>query len=772
MSIGTKISLKDSIATRMLLVILGLYLLVAITVTLSHVWMEYRYQKKNIIQDLGDIEQAFQNGLAVSLWGLDEQALKASVEGMLRIPTLVGVEISNAEKITIAIGGIVTQQNKTGEIGLHVNLSGCSDEDKTVHEDKLYKLEMFQRKFLITHNLEGENLLLGQTTIYSNSSVIYRRMKLQAVMLSFNVLLTLFTFSIALLWVINRYLRKPLEVLTNATENISLKNLGSFSIDAKTSRRNEIRVLEESMTSMVTNLHGAILKRDESEASLRQSEKRLTTIFNSSPDPIVVYNNQGYPEFINNAFNECFDWHLDELTNKNIPFVPKDQKEITKLKLKELYQSGDPVRFETTRLSKHGEVIDILLSAAVIKNIEGVNNGLVVNLKDITARKKLEAQLQQSQKMEAIGTLAGGIAHDFNNILFPILGHSEMLLQDIPENSPFKHGLHQIYKGALRASELVKQILTFSRHKTGELQLMKIQPIIKEALKLIRSTIPTTIEIKYDINPNCGRIKADPTQIHQIVMNLTTNAFHSMEKTGGELKVTLKEIELGEYDIITPEMEPGVYACLTVADTGMGIKKELTEKIFDPFFTTKETGKGTGMGLSVIHGIVKSMCGAIQVYSEPSRGSEFHVYLPVVKSLSQKQDIHQTKEPIQVGIEHILLVDDEDMVTTVVKEMLERLGYQVTSYTSSIEALKAFRINYDTFDLVITDMQMPNMPGNKLAIELTKIRPGIPILLCTGFSETMSEEKAASIGIKGFLLKPIEMKDLSQKIREVLDKKI
>ncbi|MBU0464621.1 MAG: response regulator [Proteobacteria bacterium] len=370
--------------------------------------------------------------------------------------------------------------------------------------------------------------------------------------------------------------------------------------------------------------------------------------------------------------------------------------------------------------------------------------------------------------MESIGTLAGGIAHDFNNILFPILGYAEMLLEDIPEDSPFKDSLKGIYTSALRAKGLVKQILTFSRQDTNELKLMKMQPVVKEALKLIRSTIPTTIEIKQDINADCGVIKADPTQIHQIVMNLATNAYHAMEETGGDLKVSLKEMEFGILDLINPNMAPGIYACLIVSDTGVGMDKSLTDKIFDPFFTTKAIGKGTGMGLSVVHGIVTAMGGAIHVYSEPGKGTQFHVYLPVGKSLSEKQ-VTNSKTQIQGGTEQVLLVDDEEAILTMEKRMLERLGYQVTSRTSSLEALEAFRASPDKFDLVITDMAMPNMPGDKLSAELIKIRYDIPILLCTGFSETMSEEKALSLGIKGFLFKPIVIKDLAHKIREVLD---
>jgi PAS domain S-box-containing protein len=385
-------------------------------------------------------------------------------------------------------------------------------------------------------------------------------------------------------------------------------------------------------------------------------------------------------------------------------------------------------------------------------------------------KEKLKSKLVQAQKMEAIGTLAGGIAHDFNNILFPIMGHTEMLLGDVPGDSPFKNSLNSIYTGALRARDLVKQILTFSRQERSELKLIKIKPVVMETLKFIRSSIPATIDIKQDIDTDCGVIKADPTQIHQIVMNLTTNAYHAMEKTGGELKVSLKEIELSEYDLITPDMTPGAYACLTVADTGAGMDTNLTGKIFNPFFTTKEKGKGTGMGLSVVHGIVNGMGGTIHVYSEPGKGSKFHVYIPMEKGSFEKQVI-SSKAEIPGGTEQILLVDDENDIITMERQILERLGYRVTSRTSSIEALEAFRANPDRFDLIITDMAMPNMPGDKLSAELVKICPDIPILLCTGFSENMSEEQATSLGIKGFLLKPIVMKDLAQKIREVLDER-
>jgi len=511
-----------------------------------------------------------------------------------------------------------------------------------------------------------------------------------------------------------------------------------------------------------------ITERVQANEGLRKSEEKFRTLFHTSPNAITLTSAEnGVYIDVNDGFTKMLGYSKEDVIGKtsaelNIWNDFKD-RELLASGLKKYGLVDD---LEADFKGKNGQIKSGIMSAHLL-NIENKNIIFAIT-RNVTEQRKLESQLQQSQRMESIGTLAGGIAHDFNNILSPIVGYTEMVLLDTPEDSPVRDSLNQVYTSALRAKDLVNQILTFSRQDSSELMLMKMQPIVKEALKLIRSTISTTIEIIQDINPDCGVVKADPTQIHQIVMNLATNAYHAMEETGGELKVSLKEVELGEYDIITPDMTPGVYACLIVADTGVGMDKILTNKIFDPFFTTKEVGKGTGMGLSVVHGIVISMGGTIHVYSEPGKGTQFHVYLPVIKSAAEKPKI-QTQVPIQGGTEQILLVDDEEAILSMEKRMLERLGYQVTSRTSSLEALEAFRSNPDKFDMIITDMAMPNMPGDKLSVELIKIRPDIPVLLCTGFSEAMSVEKAASLGIKGFLMKPIIMKDLAQKIREVLD---
>ena len=512
----------------------------------------------------------------------------------------------------------------------------------------------------------------------------------------------------------------------------------------------------------------------QSESALRQTLESHSTTLKAIGDAVISTDAGGLVTLMNPVAESLTGRQEEESLGKPLEevfcIINAGNREKVVNPVEKVLKDGLTVGLanHTILISKDGKEYRISDSAAPIKDSDGRLIGVVLVFRDISHEIEMEEKLSQAQKMESIGTLAGGIAHDFNNILFPIIGHAEMLLDDLPEDGSIQNSLNQIYTSALRARELVKQILAFSRQEKNELKLMKMQPIIKEAMKLIRSTIPTTINITQNLQSDCRPVSADPTQIHQIVMNLATNAYHAMEENSGELKVNLKEIELSEHDLISPDMSPGLYACLSIADTGMGMNKDVMDRIFDPFFTTKEKGKGTGMGLSVVHGIVKQMNGEIQVYSEPGKGTEFHIYLPIVKTDFKTQET-RTNEPIQGGTESILLIDDEEGIITIEKLALERLGYQVTSRTSSLEALEAFRFDPKKFDLVITDKAMPNMPGEKLVVELIKIRHDIPILLFTGFSESMSEEKIKSLGIKGLLLKPIIIKDLAKKIRETLD---
>lgn len=383
-------------------------------------------------------------------------------------------------------------------------------------------------------------------------------------------------------------------------------------------------------------------------------------------------------------------------------------------------------------------------------------------------RQKMMDHIRQAQKMESIGQLAGGIAHDFNNLLFPIVVMSELLMEDLPSGSPEQKNVQQILKAGKRASELVKQILSFGRQSQYKLVPVEIQRVLKEVLKLCRSSIPADISIDCNIQSDCGLVMADPTQLHQIAMNLITNAYHAVEQSSGRITVELKETFFENQDKSVIAIEPGPYAMLTVSDTGTGIDPTILDKIFEPYFTTKPKDKGTGLGLSVVHGIVKEHGGEIQVHSKPDKGTHFNIFLPLIDKANDTESA-ETTLIYPGGNERLLLVDDEEPIVQLEKRMLERLGYTVEFRTSSVDALEAFKSHSDAFDMVITDMTMPNMTGDQFAKKLIAIRPNIPVIICTGFSERINKEKAEAMGIKGFLMKPVLLSDLAKTVREALD---
>ena len=412
--------------------------------------------------------------------------------------------------------------------------------------------------------------------------------------------------------------------------------------------------------------------------------------------------------------------------------------------------------------------LHLIYSARLRKHsasLKVANNKLIEEQKINTS---LGAELLQAQKMEAIGTLAGGIAHDFNNILSVIIGYAEMAEQDSTAGSMAKNDIKQVLKASNRAKDLVKRILSFSRHTDTEPVVVQVAAVIHETIKLLRSSLPSTIAIREDVDPESGYILADPTQIHQILMNLCTNAFHAMEETGGILSISLRKKYLQCSDFPSESnIQPGDFLELSIADTGSGIAPEIQKKIFDPYFTTKEVGKGTGMGLAIIHGIVKSYGGFVTFESQAGEGTVFHAYFPAMADAA----LPGTDVPdiIPVGHEHILFIDDEEILAEMGKQLLERLGYRVTVRLNSIDALSTFQSQPERFDLIITDQTMPDMTGFDLAKRILQLRPGMPIILCTGYSSQVSKDKAKSYGIRGFALKPLTKKDIAVLIRKVLD---
>ena len=516
-------------------------------------------------------------------------------------------------------------------------------------------------------------------------------------------------------------------------------------------------------------LEEKIEERRKMEAALQESEIRYRRFFEEDLSGAFITRPDGRIVACNPAFARMFGYDspsdLEDIHLKSI--YPGDSQREDFLSL--LKQKRKLERYETKMRRKDGTIIH------TVENTVGVfdDRGELVEIRgymmDDTERKQLARRLQQAQKMEAIGTLAGGIAHDFNNILNSIMGYCDLSIMDTEKDSNQHVFLQEIHLAAVRAKELVKQILTFARKTDAKREPVLVKAIVKESLVFLRSSLPSTIAIESEIKSDAYTL-ADPIQIHQIVMNLCTNAGHAMRENGGRLTVCLEETWLDEDQTLrNPNAAPGPFLRLTVADTGHGFSSETAQRIFDPYFTTKKAGEGTGMGLSVVQGIVHSCGGVVAAESEPGRGATFDVYLPVIKTGSRHPESQKPGKAPCNGTENILFVDDEKSLSRMGKMMLERLGYKVTAHTNSLDALEEFSSRPDSFDLVVTDMTMPDLTGEQLAGEIKKIRPDLPVVIVTGYNDRITPEKSISLGIRGMLMKPFDKTELSKMIRGLLD---
>jgi PAS domain S-box-containing protein len=545
------------------------------------------------------------------------------------------------------------------------------------------------------------------------------------------------------------------------------------------------------------------------EKALRDSEKRLRRFYESGVLGVTYWNMNGEITDANARFLEMVGYDREDLAAGQINWgrmTPPEYRHLDEDSVAELKATGvNKKPFEKEYIRKDGTRIPIIVASAMLDETRFNGVAFVLDLTDrkrmeeelrrsrddleimvqertadlaranqelqeeMAQRQKAEKQLRQAQKMEAIGTLTGGIAHDFNNILGAIVINSEMALLDLPGGSDVRANLDLILKSGLRGKDLVEQMLLFSRKSEKKQEVLTLTPLIKETFKLLRSTLPTTIQIKLHLETESDGVYADPSQIQQVIMNLCMNAAYAMHGTTGSIDVSLQWITFGSTDLPEADMQPGDYLVLSVKDTGSGMDEEVKKRIFEPFFTTKPVGEGTGLGLSVVYGIVKNHKGNITVYSDPGRGSIFKVYLPKVDTGASAAP--ETPKPVPRGNERILLVDDEESNIKTLQNMLQHLGYKIIALMESREALKVFSADPSQFDLLITDQTMPFLTGEDLGKEVMRMRPDIPVILCTGYSDLISSEKAEALGFRGYIMKPFTVREGAELVRCVLDQK-
>lgn len=536
----------------------------------------------------------------------------------------------------------------------------------------------------------------------------------------------------------------------------------------------KVRQQSEAYQDANQNLQKQIRERQEVEEALRLSETQMRSLWSNIPIGLYRRTLDGLLLSANPKFVSIFGYdNEEEMLQVSVPQLYCEPEDYQNLLMN--LETLDTIQAcESQFRCKNGSIIWCTFDIKKVKDPKTGKFFINGAVQDITYRKQIEAekqnleiQLRQAQKMEAIGTLAGGIAHDFNNILSAIIGFCELAYDDAEADSLQQDNIKEALVAARRASDLVKQILTFARQTEVEKRPVQVDGILKETLKLLRATIPTTIEIK-TITESRRMICIDPTQLHQIIVNLCANAAHAMREKGGILSVELSDMDiLPGNNKIKMDLSPGQYVRLTVSDTGHGMPREIIDRIFDPYFTTKQQGEGTGMGLSVVQGIVSSMGGIIHVTSTQQKGSKFSILLPSIEK--QAIRVETGGEQMVGGSEHILFVDDEIAITQMGRQTLERIGYRVTVRTNALEALELFRNAPHRFDLIISDVTMPHMAGKQFAEEVFRIRPDMPLIMCTGYSDQISKETAAAIGVKALLYKPLIRNDLAVTLRGVLD---
>ena len=761
-------TIKSTIGAKLILALLGCGVLLILATATIRFYYDYNREMRLLNARVHEVEQSNISALENSIWLADWEMVRVQAEGIQRLQEIRRVEVVADGRVIAAFGGLVADTAP-------------------------------RQTFPLVHWYNNREISLGTLTLYTDEDAVRLRL-LGSVIVTLGIqMVTILIISSVLFFLFHRLAGRHLIAITRQLRVFGQEQMETpLVLDKKPAGSgglDEIDQVVASFNEMRHNLHRSFeelrqaneklvrenQERVKADAALRESETRYSLLVNAIPEVFwMVSADFKQVLFISPAYEQIWDRSCEKLKaepNGWLAAIEAEDRPGIAAVIDSIGKGQvEQIDFPQYRIRRPDDTLRWIKSKGVplrdetgkVWGVAGLSEDISKRLLAEEEKTRLEFQLRQAQKMEAIGTLAGGIAHDFNNILSIIFGYNELAIM---ETDPEKRLLHlkELKKGATRARELVAQILAFSRKAELRKQPLQVSLIVKEALKMLRASIPATIEIRQEIVSD-GIILADPSQIHQIVMNLCTNAYQAMRETGGTLAVSLRETKIGAGEYGYANLNPGNYLKLEVSDTGCGIDPKIQGKIFDPYFTTKKQGEGTGMGLAVVHGIVKSHHGHITVYSEPGKGTCFNVYLPLSEQNGAAilPDRTEPKKCPGKG-ERILFVDDEEQIRAVVETILTHNGYKVTTCADGVRALAEFKKKPDQFDLVITDMTMPAMTGAELAQKIMSLSPRTPVILCTGQSELINREKALAMGVRDYLNKPVLMETLLGAARKALD---